>query len=70
MAIKCCLGCVAPKRNPWCHSHCAEYITEKAQYEEEKAAANRKKAVGKSIYVQKQNGVLRAHKARKCKKGK
>ena len=70
MAIKCCLGCIAPKRNPGCHSHCAEYITEKAQYEEEKAEANRKKAVYQSIYVQKQNGVLRAHKARKCRKGK
>lgn len=31
-AIKCCKGCVAPKRYPGCGSHCKEYKEEKAKY--------------------------------------
>lgn len=29
--IKCCKGCVAPKRYPGCHSNCPEYLMEKKQ---------------------------------------
>lgn len=29
MAIKCCKGCVAPKRHESCWGHCPEYIREK-----------------------------------------
>ena len=43
MAIKCCNGCVAPKRYPGCHSHCPEYIEAKAKHDEEKAAERKKK---------------------------
>ena len=38
MAIKCCKGCVPPKRTPTCHSTCEEYLKEKAKWEEEKKA--------------------------------
>lgn len=31
-AIKCCHGCVAPKRYPGCGATCKEYKEEKAQY--------------------------------------
>ena len=37
MSIKCCLGCVAPKRYPGCHGVCQEYLKEKADYESRKA---------------------------------
>ena len=38
MAIKCCYGCVAPKRYPGCHGTCPDYLAEKAKHDEEKAA--------------------------------
>ena len=33
MAIKCCNGCVPPKRNPTCHGICPDYIKEKAEHD-------------------------------------
>ena len=30
MAIKCCEHCEPPKRNPYCHASCPDYIVEKA----------------------------------------
>lgn len=36
MSIKCCNGCVAPKRHTACWGHCPEYIAEKAEYERRK----------------------------------
>ena len=38
MAIKCCYGCVAPKRYPGCHGTCPEYLAEKVKHDEEMAA--------------------------------
>ena len=32
--IKCCKGCVAPKRHPGCHDTCKEYKEQKAKHEE------------------------------------
>lgn len=31
MGIKCCYGCVPPKRYPGCGATCPEYIKEKAE---------------------------------------
>jgi hypothetical protein len=31
-AVKCCNGCVPPKRYPGCGDHCKEYKEEKAKY--------------------------------------
>ena len=36
--INCCKGCVPPKRFPGCGAKCAEYIRQKKELEEEKAA--------------------------------
>ncbi len=69
VAIKCCNGCVPPKRNPWCHGTCPEYADEKAQNDMEKAAANRKKEIECGLIAQTLKGVDRAYKARKHKKG-
>lgn len=38
--FRCCLDCVAPKRYPGCSGKCAEYLSEKARYESDKAKAN------------------------------
>lgn len=62
MAIKCCKDCVPPKRYPGCHSHCPEYIEEKAEYERLKAIDQRKRDVQHRIINQKIDGVIRAQK--------
>ena len=60
--MKCCNGCVKPKRYPGCHDHCPEHIAEKAEYDRRKAAEDKKKAVSNGIYRQKSDGVYRATK--------
>lgn len=62
MGIKCCNGCLPPKRNGYCHTYCKEYIDEKAADEEKKAAANARKKTNHDIYAQKSAGVHRARK--------
>lgn len=63
--IYCCKGCVAPKRYPGCHDHCPEYIAEKAQYEERKAADIREKKISYGITAQRSAAVAKALKKRK-----
>ena len=58
--MKCCHGCVAPKRHEACWGHCPEYIEEKAEYDRRKSAEDKKNAVRIGIYYQKSDGVLRA----------
>lgn len=36
MAIKCCNGCLPPKRTGDCHATCPDYIIEKAFHEAER----------------------------------
>ena len=66
MAIKCCLGCVAPKRYPGCSDHCLEYAEQRAQYDKDVAEYRRQKAIQSGITSQKFDGVFRAYR----KKGK
>lgn len=63
--IKCCKGCVAPKRYPGCHSHCDEYKQEKADYEAKKAEFEKQKAIREGLDAQGISGVYRAKKSRK-----
>lgn len=70
MSIKCCYGCTAPKRYPGCHSHCPEYIAEKAQHDKEKAEADRKRHIDDGLTSQAIAGVNKAHKAQRGMKGK
>ena len=58
--MKCCHGCVPPKRKPGCHDRCPEYIEERAEYDRLKAIEDKKSAVRNAIYMQKSDGVLRA----------
>lgn len=72
MAIDICNGCVPPKRTPTCKfdGSCDKYAKAKAKYEEEKAIADQKKAIGRQITSQKYDGVNRAQRKRRNKKGK
>lgn len=62
--IKCCKGCVSPKRHPGCHATCKEYIKEKAEYEEKKKHAE------KSVQIKQSDFEMFAcmHRGRKYKK--
>ena len=60
--MKCCHGCVAPKRHEACWGHCPEYIAERAEYDKRKDVEDRKSAVRNGIYMQKVYGVHRAMK--------
>ena len=64
-AIKCCKGCVAPKRHTACWGHCPEYLEEKAEYEARKAIADREKYISQEIYSQKSQAVGKALKGRR-----
>lgn len=65
MKIKCCYGCVAPKRFPGCHSTCPEYLKEKSEYEKKKAENDKKLAVRYGIKAQRTAGVMKALKNRR-----
>ena len=65
MAIKCCKGCVAPKRYPGCHDRCPEYQKEKAEYEERKAIEDKKRRTDQAIYIQRSCAVAKALKSRR-----
>lgn len=62
MAIKCCYGCVAPKRYPGCHDHCPDRIAEKAEDDRLKAIAAAKKKINNDIYNQRAIHVTKAMK--------
>ena len=60
MSFECCIPCKTPKRYPGCHDHCPDYAKAREKYEQEKAVANKKKAIDQSIDAQKISGVKRA----------
>lgn len=58
--MKCCYGCVPPKRHTACWDHCKDYIDEKAENERRKAKDKKRNAVGVGIYRQRLDGIIRA----------
>lgn len=60
MGVKCCYGCVPPKRHEACWDHCPEYKAEKADYAEKKAAEDMRRKVNNSIYQQRSDRVAKA----------
>lgn len=65
MAIKCCNGCVAPKRHPGCHDHCEKYQKAKAEYDERKEAERKQKEISFGITAQRSSAVTKAIKGRR-----
>ena len=68
MAIKCCKGCVAPKRYPGCHDRCPEYLAEKAEYDRLMGAYKQEQKIIGSICGDTANKVYKALKDRRVKK--
>lgn len=60
MAIKCCYGCVPPKRHPACHGHCPEYLAEKAKDDKEKAEEQKRKNISGGIYSERSYKIAKA----------
>ena len=65
MAIKCCNGCVAPKRHTACWGHCPEYAAEKAEHERLKAQDDNRRMIKNEIYSQRAQNVTKALKRRR-----
>lgn len=64
MAIKCCIGCLPPERNGYCHTYCDKYKAAKEKHDQEKHIADQKKDVAAGLAAQAINGINRAYKAR------
>lgn len=68
MGIKCCSGCVAPKRYPGCHGSCPEYIQEKADHDARMAEDYKRRRLNQNLNEQRYSAITNAVKnKRKCK---
>lgn len=65
MAIRCCNGCVPPKRTPTCHATCPEYLEQKAKHDADRERINKAKMTQYNIRDQKSDGVYRANRRKK-----
>ena len=68
MSIKCCFGCVAPKRYPGCGATCKEYLEEKAEDARQKEAYRKERAIANAIYSSRTRRVQAAYRKRRNKK--
>lgn len=64
--FKSCRYCTQPKRHPGCHSHCPEYLAERAEYDRCKEKLDKEKAVEYAIIEQRG---IHVRKALKHKRG-
>lgn len=69
MAIKCCKGCVPPKRNPTCHGTCPDYIKEKAKHDAETAEDYKRRSIKSGLMIQQERAVNKAAKRKRKSKG-
>ena len=58
--IRCCYGCVPPKRYPGCHAVCEEYIGENEKHLEEKERRQKEQARMGELYDQRTKAVRKA----------
>lgn len=69
MGIKCCLGCVAPKRYPGCHGTCPDYIKEKALHDADREKEFKEKQIRTGLSDQRFQGVAKAEKHKRKRWG-
>lgn len=63
--IKCCKGCVAPKRYPGYHSNCPEYLMEKKLWDEQKKIISEQRQAYNNLYEQRSESVRKALKRKR-----
>ena len=70
MAIKCCKGCVPPKKNGYCHTYCVEYIQEKAEHDRQRTIELQKRNTEAGLDAQTMARVNKICKAKRKSKGR
>lgn len=65
VGIKCCKGCIAPKRHSGCHSKCPEYLKEKEAWEEKKKAVSKQRKTDNDVYEQRSESMRKALKRKR-----
>lgn len=65
MGIRCCHGCVPPKRHTACWDTCPDYIAEKAEDQKKKEEERKRKSITTGINDQRARGVRKALRKRK-----
>lgn len=70
MAIKCCYGCVPPKRTPTCKfdGTCNKYAEAKAEHDKRKAEHDREREITGAILSDRSSKVYNALKGLRVKK--
>lgn len=70
--IKCCHGCVPPKRHTACWGHCPEYLAERVEYDRKREIENKRRSLDAAIYGDRMEKVYKAmrerERARKVKR--
>ena len=64
-AFNCCRYCIPPKRNPYCHSICPDYLKEKADFEAKMEKVRAERAINSGLYEQRTKKVIKAFKEQK-----
>ena len=64
-AFDCCRWCVPPKRNPYCHSTCPDYLKEKADFEAKMEKVRADRAISTGLYEQRTKVVIKANKGKR-----
>jgi hypothetical protein len=67
--IDCCEHCVAPKRHLYCHSHCEEYLRQRAEGEQRLVKKAAKMAV-EDYFIDQKIKSVQAHLQKQKKMGK
>ena len=65
MAIKCCHGCMAPKRYPGCHGTCPEYLKEKAEYDAKMAEDYKRRKLNQDLNEQRYRAITKLTKSKR-----
>ena len=68
MPIRCCNGCVPPKRNSTCHGICPDYIREKTEHDALMEKENMKRSINQGLNKQTGRAVQRATKGKRKEK--
>ena len=70
MPIKCCRGCLPPKRNSYCHISCPEYKKESEEHQAQMQAEYESKCIMGNTYDMRRKAYDRFLRRSKWKRGR